>query len=834
MKAMQTMSGTCKDDIATVAGDRVHTRPGSAGGETLGEACLGRRAQAELVGLLYANKPFGLVANLVTAGLLCVLMGPVAPFWATALWLGCILCITAARWALLKAYRCASELARESEKWGQRFVAGALAAGLCWGATSALLFGYGGDLHLGFSAFLLGGLAAGAVATVGAVWAAYSSFAVPVLVPLAVALAFRGDTLSLAMSALTLLFMLTMLGTARRVSELFRRDLELRLRNEQLVQSLTSSAQQLGRTNHALEREVAVRIRAQEQLRLAANVFEGSAEAIMIADAEALLVSVNRAFAEITGYCQEDALGRNPRFLLSDPDDDKFHRQLLDSLSSTGAWRGEAWGRRKSGDAYPAWCAVSAVRTQDGRITHYVAIFSDVSDRKRAEARIEFLAHHDSLTGLPNRVLLRDRFDQAIAHAARAHTKIALLFLDVDHFKAVNDSLGHPVGDALLRQIAKRLRDCVRAEDTVCRQGGDEFVILLTDVGDTQAASVVAEKVLATLREPLEVDGHSLSTACSLGISLHPDDGEGFDVLLQKADTAMYRAKGSGRNTFRFFAREMHTNALEKLKLQQRLRLALERNEFLLHYQPQVALANGRLVGIEALIRWMDPEVGLVPPGAFIPLAEETGLIVPIGRWALNEACRQNRAWQRAGLPCVPVAVNLSGMQLTRADVYATVDEALRASGLPASLLELELTESILIHDAESILETFKRLKALGVHLSIDDFGAGYSSLSYLKRFPVDKLKIDRAFVHDVSAGTDAAAIARAVIQMARSLNLRTVAEGVENVDQVRFLRLEGCHEAQGVLFSRPVPADEIARLLAAPNLPWASLSRAAENERVA
>jgi diguanylate cyclase (GGDEF)-like protein/PAS domain S-box-containing protein len=793
-----------------------------------GDERLLRRTRAELVGLLYAHAPFGLGAGIFVAAILSIVIAPAAPSLVTLLWLGSLLGVTLPRWILVKAYQRATQEARESEKWGKRFVAGTLASGLSWGCGSLLLIGYADERYVGFSTFILGGMAAAGIATIGSVWAAYASFSIPVLLPLAAVLAVRGDTLSLVLSTLTLVFMLMMLSTARRVSEVFRRDIELRLRNEQLVQSLTRTAEQLGRTNRELGQEAAVRQLAEEKLLLAAKVFEGSAEGIVIADPEGRVVTVNRAFTQITGYPESEAIGQHLGFLRSDLHDSAFYRNLWSAVERDGFWRGETWSRRKSGEAFPTWTAISAVRTAEHRLSHYVAIFSDISERKLAEERIEFLAHHDALTGLPNRILLRDRFDAAVARALRAKAKVALLFLDMDQFKAINDSFGHPAGDALLRQLAERIRGCVRGADTVCRQGGDEFVILLADVGDIQAISTVAEKLLAAFREPVEVEGYALSTACSIGISLYPDDGDGFDVLLQRADTAMYRAKSSGRNAFRFFTSEMNTNALERLKLQNRLRLALDRGEFFLHYQPQVRLADNQLVGIEALIRWLDPDLGLIAPGAFIPIAEESGLIVPIGHWVLNEVCRQNRAWQLAGLRCVPIAVNLSAIQLTRADFYATVYEALRSSGLPASLLELELTESILINDAECILETFKRVKALGVQLSIDDFGAGYSSLSYLRRFPVDKLKIDRSFVRDVTDGADEAAIARAVIQMARSLNLRTVAEGVETLDQVRFLRREGCHEAQGFLFSRPVPADDIGRLLAAPSLPWAILSRAA------
>jgi diguanylate cyclase (GGDEF)-like protein len=494
--------------------------------------------------------------------------------------------------------------------------------------------------------------------------------------------------------------------------------------------------------------------------------------------------------------------------------DADFYRRMWAALQAVGHWRGELWDRRKSGEVYPAWFAINSVKDPEGRLTHYVAVFSDISERKAAEDRIEFLAHHDPLTGLPNRILLRDRFETALAQAARNRAKVALIFLDIDHFKAVNDSLGHPAGDVLLRQVAARLKGCVRASDTVCRQGGDEFLLLVVPVPDPRAASVVAEKVLQVLREPVELEGHSLAVGASIGISVFPDDGDNFDTLLQKADMAMYEAKAAGRNGYRFFSSEMNANALERLNMQNRLRRALERDEFQLHYQPQVDLDSGRIIGMEALLRWTSPDLGPVSPGKFIPIAEESGLIVQIGAWVLRTACRQNRSWQARGLPEVPVAVNLSALQFARGDLLDTVERALDDSRLPARFLELELTESILLHDADNIMASLRRLKNLGIKLSIDDFGTGYSSLSYLKRLAVDKLKIDQSFVRDIASDPDDAAIVRAIIQMGHSLKLRTIAEGVESADQLAFLRAEGCEEGQGYLFGRPIPAAEMERLL--------------------
>lgn len=434
--------------------------------------------------------------------------------------------------------------------------------------------------------------------------------------------------------------------------------------------------------------------------------------------------------------------------------------------------------------------------------------------RKKAERQMEYLAHHDTLTGLPNRVLVQDRFLQAKSRADRDSTKLALLFLDLDGFKTINDSLGHGVGDALLRQIAERLGGCVRDSDTISRLGGDEFLVLLSGIASVDDTGPVLLKLLERLHEPARVDGRELSTSVSIGVSLYPDDGRDFDTLLKKADMAMYRAKDAGRNTYRYFDEQMNVEAVEQLALRSDLRHALERSEFVLHYQPQIELATGRVVGAEALVRWNHPERGMVMPMRFIPAAEESGLIIPLGAWVMHEACRQAAAWRRAGLPPLVMAVNLSAVQFRRGDVEQTVLAVLEAAGLPPEWLELELTESILIHESEGVLATVRRLKQQGVRFSIDDFGTGYSSLSYLKRFEIDKLKIDRSFVRDLAVDADDAAIVRAIIQMARSLGLSTIAEGVETDEMLSRLRAFGCDEAQGYYFARPMPVQDFERYL--------------------
>jgi len=440
--------------------------------------------------------------------------------------------------------------------------------------------------------------------------------------------------------------------------------------------------------------------------------------------------------------------------------------------------------------------------------------FHFLRENHATQKRIEFLAYHDALTGLPNRQLAMDRFAQIIARADRAHGKVAMLFLDLDNFKVVNDSLGHSTGDALLKGVAQRMSQCVRETDTISRHGGDEFLVLLGDVKGNDGISVVIEKILTRLEASFDIDGQIHSTSISVGVAVYPDDGHNFETLLKKADIAMYRSKESGRNTYRFFNEKMNSKADETLHLQNGLRRALTKGEFILHYQPQIDLISGKLIGAEALIRWNHPELGLLPPGRFIPIAEDSGLIVQIGGWVIGEACRQAMAWQTAGLPKFVVAVNLSALQFKRGNLEKTLVDALEQSGLDPKFLELELTESILIQDIQSVLPTVERLKGLGLQLSIDDFGTGYSSLSYLKRLKVDKLKIDQSFVRDLATDPEDAAIVRTIIQMAKSLNLKTIAEGVEDEETLSFLKSNHCDEAQGYLIGRPMEPDHLREAL--------------------
>jgi diguanylate cyclase (GGDEF)-like protein/PAS domain S-box-containing protein len=520
---------------------------------------------------------------------------------------------------------------------------------------------------------------------------------------------------------------------------------------------------------------------------------------------------LNAAWSEIIGIDVPRALGRPMADVFIEEDQPR----ILLSIASlrqgeTKDCRFEARYTRRDGSLGWFDIALRARFQETGEFTGTSGTLDDITEQKRAEERIQFLAYHDALTRLPNRMLAQDRFQQAVALAERSHTKVALLFLDLDNFKTINDSLGHLTGDQLLKEVAGRLTECVRDTDTISRLGGDEFLVVLPALPDADAIAPVLVKLLARLAEVFEIDEQELGTSASIGIALYPDDGADFEMILKKSDMAMYRAKDAGRNTYRFFDDQMNVEAVEHLRMRNGLRKGLTRGEFILHYQPQIDIASGALIGAEALIRWNHPEMGMVPPGRFIPIAEDSGLIVPIGEWVLYEACRQAVAWSKAGIHGLTVAVNLSAVQFRRGEIEQSVINALEGSGLDPALLELELTESILITDSENVLATVQRLKRLGVKLSIDDFGTGYSSLSYLKRFQVDKLKIDQSFVRDLVTDAEDAAIVRAIVQMARSLGLTTIAEGVETEHTLGLLRGFGCDEAQGYHFARPMPADEL------------------------
>ncbi len=561
-----------------------------------------------------------------------------------------------------------------------------------------------------------------------------------------------------------------------------------------------------------LDREKQQRLAA-IKLEQAATVFEHSKEGILVTDAFKRIISVNKSFTDITGYSAEEVIGHSPKLFSSGHHDQEFFHNIWKSINTNGSWQGEIWNRRKSGEVFPE--ALTIIRVQDdvGNVINYLAIFGDISERKLAEERIQKLAHYDVLTGLPNRILFNDRLEQAIIHALRSETKVALLFLDLDRFKQINDTLGHGAGDQLLQLAAQRLLTCVRDQDTVSRQGGDEFVAVLPG-SDEEGAYTVAEKMLHSMIQSYKIEGHDLRISCSIGIAVFPDHAQDADTLIKYADVAMYQAKEGGRNRHLIFDPRMNATAYERLRLETALRVALDHKEMRLFYQPQIDLIDGRIVGCEALVRWQHPELGMVLPVSFIPLAEETGLIASIGDWVLEEALCQCRVWQDAGLQTLTMSVNLSALQFRERNLVEQVTRLLHKYHLPPSILNLELTEGVLMHGVERTLATLCDLTALGVTISIDDFGTGYSSLSYLKRFPIQQLKIDQSFVGDVTTDSSDATIVRTIILMAHSLNLTVIAEGVETEEQAIFLRQCGCERAQGYYFARPMPFEEFDKLL--------------------
>jgi len=562
-------------------------------------------------------------------------------------------------------------------------------------------------------------------------------------------------------------------------------------------------------------RDISQQRRAEKDLRMAATVFEHSTAAILVTDPAGYIVQVNKAFSRVSGYSAGQVLDQLPGMLTTDRQQATHMQYILGQLNQRGSWEGEVWLKRKGGENFPAWVGITAVHDEEGDLVSYVCFFSDISERKASEQRIHRLAYYDALTHLPNRTLFQDRLHSALQHAERHDEWVVLMFLDLDRFKPINDSLGHAAGDRMLKDVAVRLSACVDGDDTVARMGGDEFTLLLqpraSREGALNRAIHVAEQILASLARPFVLEGREFFVTASIGIALAPQDGDELSQLMKNADTAMYHAKERGKNNFQFYQADMNASALERLELESDLRHAQEQGQFVLHYQPQFSGDGRRLTGVEALLRWNHPSRGLVPPDDFIPVLEELGLVVQVGEWVLEEACRQLRAWHDEKIRIPKVSVNLSARQFAEGDLSARIAAIIERTGLPPACLEVELTESILMHDVTSAMQTLHELKRLGLCIAVDDFGTGYSSLNYLKQFPIDVLKIDRSFVDGLPEGEQDAQIARAIIAMAHSLNMMVIAEGVESQAQLDFLREHGCDEVQGYLLGRPVQAQQFS-----------------------
>lgn len=554
--------------------------------------------------------------------------------------------------------------------------------------------------------------------------------------------------------------------------------------------------------------------RAEERSRQLSSALEQTADLVMITDRDGRIEYINPAFESATLYTREEVLGRKPAVLKSGRHDSAFYQEMWKTLLAGEVFRDVVINARKDGTIFYEEKTITPIKNDRGRITHFISTGKDISERMHTEQRLHFLAHHDVLTALPNRAMLLERLERALVHAKRHKTAVAVLFLDLDRFKMINDTLGHDIGDRLLMQLADRLQPCLRQEDTVARLGGDEFTVLLENVLHLPDVSKVASKLLDAIGKPFFVDSVELFVTGSIGISMYPADGETPHVLLKNADTAMYQAKEDGGNIFRFYSADMSTRAIQRMQLETSLRRALSRQEFVLYYQPLIDAQSGNIAGVEALLRWRHPLLGIVPPNDFVPVLEDTGLIGPVGEWVLREACQQYQHWRTEGIHPTRISVNLSGRQFSDPGVRTNIGRILRETGIDADALTLEITETVIMENADASIATATALAQLGIHFAIDDFGTGYSSLSYLRRLPIKTLKIDRSFVQDVATNSDDAAIVSTIVAMAHSLQLDVIAEGVESEEQAQFLRSCSCDYLQGYRFGEPVSAEEISQML--------------------
>ena len=575
----------------------------------------------------------------------------------------------------------------------------------------------------------------------------------------------------------------------------------------------TSSLNELNSMVKGFNRMAKEIARRQQELNQAAIVFENTSEGIVITDSEPRIVSVNNAFTDITGYSEEEVIGKNPSILQSGRQDKKFYQEMWQSIKNDKCWRGEIQNRRKNGEVFTELLSINSFKGEHDNVIQYIGVFTDISNIKETEHKLEYLAHHDPLTDLPNRLLCNARMEHELQTAKRHEHLVAVMFLDLDMFKNINDSLGHALGDKLLQKVTARLSGHLRDEDTIARLGGDEFVLIIGALSSRQDVEHFAGNIIELFSNPFVINEHEIFIGASIGISMFPADGDDVDSLLRNADAAMYKAKEKGRNTYQFYTAELTNNAFERLSMETYLRHALENNELVLHYQPQYSLATGQMIAVEALIRWQHPEQGLIYPDRFISVAEETGLIVPIGEWVIEAACSQLVKWQQAGCTQLRMAVNLSARQFWKPGLAMMVKDILTKTGVEASRLDLELTESIIMRDTKITEDTLNEFHDMGVELSIDDFGTGYSSLSYLKRFPIDRLKIDRSFVLDIEVVKNGDDMVNSIIALGHSMGLKVLAEGVETEDQLNYLMEHGCDEVQGYFYSRPVPADELEKL---------------------
>jgi diguanylate cyclase (GGDEF)-like protein/PAS domain S-box-containing protein len=740
------------------------------------------RVRAELLRLVYAAAPVVLTANVANGALVVCVFWSVVPPPVLIGWYALLCAAVGIRTWLWRRYRREGPPLEQTDRWGLLAAIGSGASGTLWGAAGAVFLVPGSSIHEVVLAFVLGGMGAGAAVSLAAYLPAFIAYLLPAVLPFAFRLATVGDAEHLAMAAMVLVYVGGLLLVGWRSHASWTRTIALRFANTDLAR--------------------------------VAAIVDSSFDAIISMTLDRRITSWNAAAESMYGYAADEVMGRSMEIVVP-PDRLEEFRTVYERLR-----RGEnvepfdTERITKDGRRLQVALRLSPIKDAKGTVIGFSGIGRDITERSRVEERTRYLALHDSLTGLPNRTLFLDRLQHALAEAQRYDRQAGLLLLDLDQFKDVNDMLGHTAGDQLLVEVARRLDACVRASDTVARLGGDEFALILTEMRRPEDAAAVAQKAMQAMAEPFRLDGQEMHATTSIGIAIGTADGEDPSQLLRAADMALYRAKAEGRNAFRFYAAEMSAQVEARKALECDLRRALERGELTLEFQPQFEFAAGHIVGAEALVRWRHPRLGPVPPAEFIPLAESCGLIVPLGAWVLHEACRQTRFWRDAGLPHLPMAVNLSLAQCRSGDLANSTRRVLQASGLEPCSLELEVTESLFLSPGNGHLDDLYRLHTQGVRVSIDDFGTGYSSLGRLRQLPVDQIKIDRSFVAGLGHSRDAEAIVCAVIRLGRSLGLRVVAEGVETAAQCAFLQAQGCNAAQGFHIAKPLPPNDFAALL--------------------
>jgi diguanylate cyclase (GGDEF)-like protein/PAS domain S-box-containing protein len=763
-----------------------------------------KQLYVEQVSLLYHNAPLAYAFTLINGAFLVFVQKAYISSSVLVAWFTCLILVTVSRAGLVYLFANSQVTAENASYWKHVYLIGTGLAGITWGSTAVFLFPMESIDHQEFVICMLAGMSAGGVAVLSWRLEACLVFLLPTLLPLAIQFFILQDNeLHIALGTMTLIFLGGMLSTAWAMHQSILTSLNLRFDNRELLAEVAKRQQ----VEESLFQE-------KERLQI---TFASLGEGVVITNADATIEYLNPMAERLSGWSSDEASRRliNEVFCSHDEQTDQVITTAVDEcLQRAASFQKQAVLVARDGQRYLIDEIATPLRDRYDKVIGAVAIYRDVTKTRTLTAQLFQQANYDSLTQLPNRNLLKDRLTHAIAHAQRTHQQIAVLFLDLDRFKTVNDSLGHTAGDVLLKTVAMRLQACLRGVDTVARLGGDEFVIMLENLPHEKLAVTVARKILKALKTPFLLEGHEFVITASIGITLFPRDGEDVDTLLKHADTAMYWAKEEGRNDTKFFAQEVNQRALENLVMEQNLRHALERNELELHYQPQMDLTSGRIVGVEALLRWHHPQQGLMQPRAFIPFAEEMGLIIPIGEWVIRTACVQTKAWLNEGLPVLRVAVNLSPRQFMHQGMVDMIAQALEESSLESQYLELEITENLLMKNIERAITVMQALQSMGICLAIDDFGTGYSSLNYLKHFPVARLKIDQSFVRNITTDSNDAAIVLAVIAMAHSMQLQVVAEGVETEAQMIFLKAQHCDQIQGFYFSRPIPAAEMTALL--------------------